>query len=230
MPKYAVVIKYNTDEYYWDTDYWKDEVCEDFDEYVVIPDDNLRHDFQKASWWQDAKEIANLFADMWNYEDTDEFIADNSYICAKDKFLEIFDLYQKERYDYDDIDFVVAVANILFPFLNIEQGTIRGYHESEPVVYVADMVDLQVLEDWFFGNVYEVTGYELDTESMEEDEMSMEDLSVSDVEDMYGSLDSDAHYAIPDTYYYKLRSENALLTDALANFGYPIEDTVLVED
>ena len=33
-----------------------------------------------------------------------------------------------------------------------------------------------------------------------------------------------------NTYYYKLSRENALLTDALANFGYPIEDTVLVED
>jgi hypothetical protein len=230
MPKYAVIIKPNDDDFYWSADYWKDEVCMDFDENVVIPDKNLREDFQKAAWWQEAKEVADLFADMWNYEDMDEFITDNSYICAKDKFQDIVDLYQEKQYDCEDIDFIVAIAKILFPFLTIEQGHISSYGESEPVVYVAEEVDLRTLEDWFYGNIWEVNGYELDTESMEEDEISMEELSASDVTLLYGKDNIDDHYTMTDTHYWELYHSDALLSDALNYFGYPAEDTILIKD
>lgn len=224
MIKYAITVTYVTDDMYWFDGYWKDEVCEEFDENVVIPEDRDHSGFEKASWWKDAKDvISDIDSYLYDWDELSEYC---DGVCAKDKLKAIFDFYTENDYSTDDTEFIAEVARILYPFLNIEVGGIRGYHDSAEVVYNADeLADLDVLEDWFYGNIYEVTGYELDAESMAEDDIDAENMSVGEVED-YGTVDEGSH-PITSTEYFKYRHD---AKEICSWFGYPEDETVVVED
>ena len=231
MAKFAIIVTYNTDDYWWITDDWKEQVCEDFDENVVIIGNRDNSGIEEASWWQEAKTLsADLADELWN-ADFDEYMDYHSGCCADDKLREIYDFYQEHDYNTDDTEFIMKVATILYPFLKLEQDRISGYHTGADVVYIKDSVDIDVLHDWYYGEIYVVDAYELDMEAIEEDEIDINDMSISEVKDYGESIESD--FAIESTYYYKnyyrlpYEDQLAKLADDL---GLNPEDCVLVED
>ena len=231
MAKFAIIVTYNIDDYWWVTDDWKDFVCEDFDENVVIIGDRDNSGIEEASWWQDAKSLSSDLADeLWN-ADFDEYMDYHSGYCADDKLREIYDFYQEHDYNTDDTEFIMKVATILYPFLKLEQDHISGYHTGADVVYVKGSIDIDVLHDWYYGEIYVVDAYELDMEAIEEGGIDINDMSISEVKDYGKSIESD--FAIEYTYYhrnyYRLPHEEQLAK--LANdLGLNPEDCVLVED
>ncbi len=220
MIKYAITVTY--DDRYYDFDDWKYNICEDFDENVVVVATRDTNGVENASWWIDAKDV---LSDI-DYGDEEDFIYNNSGFCSKSKLKDIYALYEKEGSDTDDPEFIADVAMILYPFLNLKVSDIRGYHTSTDVVYVADAVDLDTLEDWWFGNIYLVSAYELDLDAMEEDEVDIEYLDLREVHD-YGTEIAESDFQITQTEYMHL--DDALQTFA-SDFGLSPEDCVLIEE
>ena len=218
MIKYAIVIKPAGD--YWFDD-WKFEVSEDFDENVVIIGQE-----ENASWWIDAKYIIE---GIDNYDEMEDFISDNQHTCSRHKLSDIGKLYQSWDGYSDDTEFIAEVAKILYPFMNIEVGSLDAYRESNECVYIANEVDASVLQDWWAGDVYAVSAYELDTELMEEDEVDISDLDSNNVED-YGSETEDGSFPLTDTDYWKMRNSDSLLANLAQAFGYPKEECILIDD
>ena len=232
MAKFAIIVTYNTDDYWWITDDWKDQVCEDFDENVVIlGSDRNTGSIEEASWWQEAKTLSSDLADeLWN-ADFDEYMDYHSGCCADDKLREIYDFYQETDYNTDDTEFIMKVATVLYPFLKLEKDHISAYHEGADGIYIKDSIDIDTLHDWFFGEIYVVDAYELDMEAIEEDEIDINDMSISEVKDYGESIESD--YAIESTYYYR-DYYRLPYEEKLAKLAYELglnpEDCVLVED
>ena len=232
MPKYAIVVTYNTDDYWWISDGWKDQVCEDFDENVVIIGDGYNSgSIEEASWWKDAKSLSSSLADeLWN-SDFGEYMDYHHGECADDKLREIYDFFHSNDYATDDTDFIMKVAIILYPFLKLEQDRISGYHTWSDVIYVRDSIDIDILHDWYYGEIFVVDAYELDMESIEEDEVDINDMTISEVRDYGESIGED--YAIESTYYYKKYfrlSDKEKLEQFASDLGLNPEDCVLVED
>ena len=230
MPKYAIIVTYNTDDYYWINDDWKDQVGEDFDENVVIIGDRDSGSIEEASWWKDAKEIIDD-VDSYLNDPLDEYLDYMSGLCSEDKLRDIYEMYHRENLYTDDIDFIIKVVEIIYPFLSVEHDSIRGYHTGADVIYLADAIDISYLEDWYYGNIYVVDAFELDTEAMEEDEVDINDLSISDVRNYGESIGED--FAITQTEYfnefYRL-SDAEQLNKFASEFGLNPEDCTLVED
>lgn len=195
MIKYFVKLGQAPD-FYWSSDEWKDFVCQDFDENVILLGNRDYRELAEASWWKDAEEIAEQF----DYcAEVGDFIA-NLGEYSPDKLREIWDLYQTGKYYTDDTEFLIKIAEIIYPGIHLETGTIRGSMQGEwqDYVCVADEVDTNLLEDWYFGNVYDAALYEVNTEDLDEDD------DPTDYE-IFGEETDNA--VISDTEYWKLRSE-----------------------
>lgn len=161
MPKYLVTVKYEQDDYYYSDDMWKDQVCVDFDENVVIVDYA-----ENASWWKDAKEILQ---DIDNSNDLEDFVDYYSDEYAKDKLEDIYNLY----YDWDGRDkpeFMKQVVELLYPGLDLTVDSIRGYSQGDhaDVLYLTGSVDVDILGEWFYGDIYDVRLYEISDEDFAE--------------------------------------------------------------
>lgn len=158
MSKYIVNISPERDNYYD----WKDYVCEDFDENAVIYVDRYNDEYENASWWKDTDV---LIRDIENCYDLGDFIDSFKGEYAKDKLEEIYNIYG----DWDGRDkpeFYAKIAMILFPGLDLVVDGIRGYSQGDfaEVVYIKDSLDIDKLEDWFFGDVYDIRVYEISDE------------------------------------------------------------------
>lgn len=138
---------YNHDE-------WKEYVCEDFDEKVVVIGNREYSSIEEASWWNKAK---ILISDLDNYEwDIKEFKHyDNDY--TPEQLEKVYKAYQKCTYS-DDTDFIVEVAKIVNPGLELEQDTARGYNQSDwvEIVYVKDSIKVDIFAAYFFGQLTEI--------------------------------------------------------------------------
>ena len=162
MSKYIVHIcpEYNN---YYD---WEDNVCEDFYENVVIDLGRYNDEYEKASWWQDTEYIIR---DIDNCNDQQDFVSYFRDEYAKDKLEDVYKAY----YDWDGNDkaeFYAKVAMIIFPGLDLVVDRINGCGrgDSADVVYVKDSLDINELEDWFYGDVYDIRLYEVSDEQYEE--------------------------------------------------------------
>ena len=217
MIKYFVKLGQAPD-FYWSDDEWKDFVCQDFDENVVLLGNRDYSEHAEASWWKDAEEIAEQF----DYcEEVGDFIA-NLGEYSPDKLREIWDLYQTGKYYTDDTEFLIKIAEIIYPGIHLETGTIRGSMQGDwqDYVCVADEVDTNLLEDWYFGNVYDAALYEVNTEDLDEDD------DPTDYE-VFGEETDSA--VISDTEYWKLRSEG--LEDAFKRlFNLPADADITVDE
>lgn len=136
---------------------WKDYVCENFDENVVITGNRDYTKIEEASWWNEAKVIIEDF----DYNGTmDVNIGDmvEYYGYTKEQIKGIIKAYDECRYS-DDMDFIVKVAMILHPDMEIETTTLRGYTQGEwnNCAYVKGSVDEMVLNQYYFGQLVDVT-------------------------------------------------------------------------
>ena len=138
---------YNHDE-------WKEYVCEDFDEKVIVIGNREYSSIEEASWWNKAK---ILISDLDNYDwDIKEFKHyDNEY--TPEQLEKVYRAYQKCTYS-DDTDFIVEVAKIVNPCLDLEQDTARGYNQSDwvEIVYVKDSIKVDTFAAYFFGQLTEI--------------------------------------------------------------------------
>lgn len=138
---------YNHDE-------WKEYVCEDFDEKVVVIGNREYASIEEASWWNKAKE---LIADLDNYDwDVDDLMQyEDNY--TKDQLERVYKAYQNCRYS-DDTEFIVEVAQIINPGLDLEQTTARGYNQSDwvEIVFVKDAIKVDTFAAYFFGQLTEI--------------------------------------------------------------------------
>lgn len=158
LPKeYTVEIKYCDDDWYWTSGDWEDRVCADFDENVVILGNREFSESANASWWKEASNLAYYIDD--NYDSVEEFIEYFPNTNA-DKLRQIYAYYQSYNGYTDDIEFILGIARILRPDLGLEKDTIKGNNQGDWCdVITTDIVDIDLLEDWFFGMVYEVYVY-----------------------------------------------------------------------
>lgn len=142
-------------DYLYDTsEEWKYQVCENFDENVVLL---KNRDFYKneteAKWWLDADNIA----DDLNVLDDDDFFNEYKDIYSENKIENI--LKEAKRTDYlDNPEFLMKIAMIINPSLELEMTTIRGYSQSDwrDVVYVKNIVDPRILEIFYFNLLTEL--------------------------------------------------------------------------
>lgn len=236
MKKYLVKVSTLEDDWYWSGDDWKYEVCVDFDEHVVILEDRNHNGITEASWWLDAVSLVDNL-DYWEIEA--DFISEYFREYAEDKLHEVWTLYQRGEYYTDDTEFIVAVAEILDPTLKLEYTTISGYNDSVDVVYESDIVDVDILSDWFFGEVREINLYELDEDALAEawdnGDIDIEtnyrnglikiDYDDSSVRDCY-ELSDEGATCISDTEYYKIPDKAA---EFASWFGIPASDIEVYE-
>ena len=170
MIKYFVRLEQASDQY-WSVDEWKDFVCEDFDENVVLLGNHDYNAHEEASWWADAKNISDVLS-WYTADAVDQFISELEDSYGKDKLYEIFDFYHNNNYEADDVEMMIKIVETIYPGFKLSHGIIRGNNQGDWQAYVCldGEVDVDLLEDWYFGNVYDATLYEVNTDELEEDE------------------------------------------------------------
>lgn len=133
---------------------WKEYICEDFDEKVIVIGNRKYSSIEEASWWNKAKE---LIADLDNYDwDIDDLMQyEASY--TKDRLERVYKAYQNCKYS-DDTDFIVEVAQIIIPGLELEHSIARGYTQSDwvEIVFVKDAIKVDTFAAYFFGQLTEI--------------------------------------------------------------------------
>lgn len=144
------------DDYYWTSGDWKDEVCDNFDQKVVIIGDRHYATIEEADWWREAD---NITSELDNANDFEDFVFALEDEFPTDILQTIWDMYMENGMLNDDFRF--SVAKILHPELNLEYTTIRGYVQGDwAYAYYVSGVDTDILADWFFGNVTDVCLYD----------------------------------------------------------------------
>lgn len=151
-------------DWLYTNDEWKDYVCEDFDENVVLTsNDRYISSLEKASWWIEAKnlidEMENIiyYGDSFTNDNIEEFVdlfkrevdEDTLRKCAKE--------YIDCKYS-DDPEFVMLIAKLLHPELNLEFSELYGYSQGDWVdaIYNSTNVNKDVLEAYVMGKLTEI--------------------------------------------------------------------------
>lgn len=124
---------------------WKEYVCEDFDEMVVLMGNRDYGGCTEASWYQRAKDILN---DISDYDEYPSDVSDE--VSAKLK-----ELYDSCSY-IEEIIF--DVIKLLYPEETFKTGIIRGYTQSEWQEYIVkDDVNTEQLEAMYFGKIADIS-------------------------------------------------------------------------
>lgn len=142
---------------YGKNEMWKDYVCENFDDFVVVKGNRDYSEIAEAKWWKDAREIIDdLDCNGTMDIDMDDMV--RYYDYPKEKIEKVIKAYDDCRYS-DDLDFVVEVIKLIHPEREIEIATIRGYTQSEwqEVAYVKGKINIETLENYYFGKIADVT-------------------------------------------------------------------------
>lgn len=132
------------------SDAWKDEVgCENFDEQVVLMDNNDLRECKEASWVKKAQEVLEAIDGTTGYVPLKELSREANkalqYVYESCRSLTSADTYKK-------------VLQILYPKESFQTGTIRGYMQSEWQDYIVKgNVDIARLESLYFGQVADIT-------------------------------------------------------------------------
>lgn len=134
---------------------WQAYVDENLTEKMVLFSDYDTID--KASWWNDAKEISDLFIECYGRWDRfkHHLVLINKY--SQDTINELV------RFGVEDVTETVreeylGILKIIKPELEFEQTTIRGDVQGEwaDVIYIKDSLDIGLLESYYFGKLREI--------------------------------------------------------------------------
>ena len=144
---------------YGKNDIWKDYVCADFDDKIVITGNRDYNGVTETEWWHRAKEII----DDLDSEGTIDINIDDMvdyYKYTKESIEAVVKAYDDCRYS-DDIDFVVKVAKIITG-KKIVTRQICGYSQSEwnYIAYDEDEFDddpTETIEAMYFGKISDIT-------------------------------------------------------------------------
>lgn len=141
-------------DFLYHDDEWKNYICDNFDENVVVIKNKTFIAIEEASWWNDAKMlIADLDNYNWDIEDFSQY--ETKY--SEEQLKKVYEAYQKCRYS-DDTEFIIKIAQIIKPGLELETGIARGYSQSEwvEIVYVKDSIKIDTFAAYFFGKLTEI--------------------------------------------------------------------------
>ena len=149
--------------YLYDTDMWKDYVCENFDDNVIIFGNKDFVPIQEANWW--VKTI-NLIDDIdynYNKEDEQQFLIDFENNYTESTLKKIWNIYWahiKQGGYSDDIDLRMIIAENLFK-IELDDITIRGNSQSDwnNAIYIKGCLDPNILADYYFGNLIVIDIY-----------------------------------------------------------------------
>lgn len=218
-----VKVELDTDDtngLYGNHELWKDWVCEDFDENVVLLGRNGYNSIEEASWWETVKEVYDAL-DSTQGEDFDDFMeyyesyyySDHGITEAK---LRACWQMAENTSHIDDIGLMVEIAEILNPTLSFSYGEITGSMQGEyaDVIYIDGSIDLQYLEDIYYGYLYNIDVYKV----IPEDDENME------YEDLIGTT------TITGTEYWRMtpREIEDLVRDCCP--GIPADEEIEIED
>lgn len=124
---------------------WKDYVCEDFDDSIVLFGNRDMNETKKAQWYQKAKEVLD------NIDYYDEFPED----LSAETNAKLKELYDSCRCT-DDI--MLDVIRLLNPSETFVTGIIRGYCQGDWQCYIAKKnINVDNLEAFYFGSVSDIT-------------------------------------------------------------------------
>lgn len=130
---------------YGKSENWKDYIgCENFDEQVVLTGNRDYSGCTEAEWYQNAKRILD------NIDCYDEYPDD----VPEEVNVKLKELYDKCRCTED---IIIDVLRLLYPEDTFEEGTIRGYCQSEWQEYIImGDVDTELLEAFYFGKIADI--------------------------------------------------------------------------
>jgi len=220
------VIEFTNSDYcdylYGRDDEWKSYVCDNFDEHVVLFGNSDLDELEDASWWEEAKDISEVLGE---FVDEADFIEGyNTYYQSlpEEKLHEIYQVYDAWDGYINDTAFLIKLAGIVHPDLNLQQATLRGSMQSDwqRTVYDANFVDVHTLEDFYMGDVMEMRLYQLEAEDFTDCEIDEDfDLHEFLAEIIDGKWVDDSPI-ISSTEYWNLRREG--FDKSLARyFGIP---------
>lgn len=138
---------------YNDNNIWMDYVTEDLTEKTVLFGNRDYPNITYASWWKKANEVIR---DLENYDDRAMCYYRDELSRKQRKA--IIKAYENCRYT-DDTDFIIEIVKILYPEMELETATIRGYCQGDwqEVVYIKDSIDIDLLEAFYFGQIVDIT-------------------------------------------------------------------------
>lgn len=133
---------------------WKDFVCPDFDEKVVLTGNDRMTTYEDASWWKDAKEV---ITDLDSYLEAPEFREEYANKYSSDQIEAVISAYDAWNGDHY-VDFITKIAQILHPEIKLEETTLRGYSQSDwqDAIYVSGSLDENILEAYYFNMLTEL--------------------------------------------------------------------------
>lgn len=160
MDKYRVTISPCNDTWLWTDGDWKEFVCSDFDENIVLVG-NTRDtsNIELASWWNKAK---NIIEEVNNYYgDREEFLNIFSDKYSEEmlkRVYQAFDAARRTDTPEDSSEFITEIALIVNPGLELDSYTIKGNIQGDwkTCICVRNSVNFDLLADWFFGNIIDV--------------------------------------------------------------------------
>lgn len=142
------------DYLYGKDEMWKDYVCPDFDEKVVLVGNDRMSQYENASWWKDAKEA---ITDLDSYLDAPEFREEYADKYSSDQIEAVISAYDNWNGDHY-VEFITKIAQILHPEIQLDETTLHGYSQGDwqDAIYVAGSLDENILEAYYFGNLSEL--------------------------------------------------------------------------
>lgn len=205
---------------YWNDDQWKTWVCEDFDENVVVLDRNSS--VEEASWWEDVCDIVDALENTLeeDLEDSISYFYDNyGADVSRSKYAACWKMSQWVS-DIESAEFMVEVAEILNPKLSFSYGTIDGSSQGEraEVIYITDSIDLQLLEDMYYHNLYNVEVYRVDQDFDEDGDI------IGESEDFIGGT------TITGTEYWRMTNSQLEALVREVCYEIPDDEEIEIED
>lgn len=135
---------------YGQSDNWKDYVCENFNDHVIIVGNRDFNTVEEAEWYERVKD---LMMDIDNDFEAEEICDD--YNLSQEQYMSLKEIYDKARTLEDTY---VDALRVLYPDDTFESGTIRGYVQREWQEYIVKgNVDTDLLEAYYFGQLADIT-------------------------------------------------------------------------
>lgn len=126
---------------------------------VVLRGNRWTQDYTDAPWF---KEAMDYISDMDYYGTVEDYWTDYDYNWSRlthEQMMAIIKAYDNCRCSDDD-NFIMQVAQILYPDMKFKCCTIRGYSQGDwkDCIYVDDgTIDIKYVEALYFGKVADVT-------------------------------------------------------------------------
>jgi len=184
-------VEVNSAEYWdgWDFKYYEDRVCSNLSAHAVIISDNYY--LADTEWWN---ETSTLIYDIKDYlktaDNAEDFTAkirqangdiESDIYGSFDEFDDddissLYEIYKDNNNSIDD-DLTARAVEILHPY-DLTSATIYGKHGESAFVIYDDEVDLDVLQAWLFGDIYELRLMYIDPDDIPVDDADLDAWSI----------------------------------------------------